>query len=104
MRPHRTYSLTQPATHLYINDYIDDSDRLTPTSIRRETRFPRAILALTLGLGLAVLVMLGTWLTLSTLATARATTFVAHPQEQTLSADELEGLPPLSLDDILSRF
>jgi hypothetical protein len=50
--------------------------------------------------------MLGTWLSLSTLATVRATTFVAHPQEQTLSADELEerSLPPLSLDDILSRF
>lgn len=100
MRPHRTYSLTQPATYLYINDYINDS------SIRRETRFPRAILALTLGLGLAILVMLGTWLSRSTQAIARATTFVAHPQEQTLSADELEdrSLPPLSLDDILSRF
>ena len=106
MRSHRTYSLTQPATHLYINDYINDSDRPRHISIRRETRFPRAILALTLGLGLAILVMLGTWLSLSTQATARATTFVAHPQEQTLSADDLEdrGLPPLSLDDILTRF
>ena len=24
MRPHRMYSLTQPATHQYINDYIND--------------------------------------------------------------------------------
>jgi hypothetical protein len=50
--------------------------------------------------------MLGTWLSLSTRATARVTTFVAHPEEQTLSADELEdiGLPPAFLDDLLTRF
>jgi len=45
-------------------------------------------------------------LSLSTRATARVTTFVAHPEEQTLSADELEdlGLPPTFLDDLLTRF
>jgi len=63
-------------------------------------------LALTLRLGLAILVMLGTWLSLSTRATDRVTTFVAHPEEQTLSADELAdmGLPPPYLDDLLNRF
>jgi len=63
-------------------------------------------LGLALGLGLAILVMLGTWLSLSTRATDRVTTFVAHPEEQTLSADELAelGLPPISLEDILNRF
>jgi len=63
-------------------------------------------LALTLGLGLAILVMLGTWLSLSTRATDRVTMFVAHPEEQTLSADELAdmGLPPPYLDDLLNRF
>ena len=40
MRPHRTYSLTQPDTHLYINDYMNDSDRPTPLPIHRETRVP----------------------------------------------------------------
>jgi hypothetical protein len=61
---------------------------------------------LALGLSLAILVMLGTWLSLSTRATARITTFVAHPEEQTLSADELEDidLPPAFLADLLSRF
>jgi hypothetical protein len=50
--------------------------------------------------------MLGNWLSLSTRATARITTFVAHPEEQTLSADELEdmGLLPPFLEDLLSRF
>ena len=50
--------------------------------------------------------MLGTWFSLSTRATARVTTFVAHSEEQTLSADELEdmGLPPIFLEDLLSRF
>jgi hypothetical protein len=63
-------------------------------------------LVLTLGLGLAMLVMLGTWLSLPTPATDRVTTFVAHPEEQTLSADELEdmGLPPAYLDDFLTHF
>jgi hypothetical protein len=74
--------------------------------IRRETRFPPAILVLALGLGLAMLVMLGTWLSLATQTTARGTTFVTHPERQTLSADELEDrdLPPAFLDDILTRF
>jgi hypothetical protein len=63
-------------------------------------------LALTFGLGLAILVMLGTWLSLSTQATSRVTTIVAHPDEQTLSADELEGmaLAPDFFDAILTRF
>jgi len=61
---------------------------------------------LALGLGLAILEMLGTWLSLSTRATAGGTTFVTHPQEQTLSADELEeiGLPPPYIEDLLNRF
>jgi hypothetical protein len=50
--------------------------------------------------------MLSTWLSLSTRATARATTFVAHSEEQTLAADELEGtgIPPVFLDDIFRHF
>lgn len=108
MRPHRTYSITQPDTHIYINDYINDNINNTSTRLprRRAPRFPTAILALALGLGLAIVVMLGTWWSLSIRATARGTTFVAHPEEQTLSADELEdiGLPPAFLDDLLTRF
>jgi hypothetical protein len=86
-----------------MNDSSDIPPRLP---IRRAPRFPRAILVLALGLGLAILVMLGTWLSLSTRATARGTTFVAHPEEQTLSADELAdmGLSPTSIEDILTRF
>jgi hypothetical protein len=63
-------------------------------------------LALALGLGLAILVMLGTWWSLSTRATARVTTLVAHPEEQTLSIDELAeiGLAPDFLEDILLHF
>ena len=106
MRPHRTCSITQPDTYLYINDYIDSIETSAPIPVRRTTRFPRAILALTVGLGLAILVMLGTWWSLSTRTTAWVTTFVAHSEEQPLSADELEerGLPPISLDDFLTRF
>ena len=107
MRPHRMHSSTQRNTHKYINDYIDDiSDTPTRLPIRRATRVPTAILALALGLGLAILVMLGTWLSVSMRATARGTTFVAHPQEQTLSADEPAdmGLSPTSLEDIFTRF
>jgi len=108
MRPHRPYLITQPDTHIYINDDINDNINDTSTRLprRRATMFPTAILALALGLGLAILVMLGTWLSLSTRATARVTTFVAHPEEQTLSADELEdiGLPPTFLEDLLTRF
>jgi hypothetical protein len=63
-------------------------------------------MVLALGLVLAMLVMLDTWLSLTTRATARLTTFVAHPQEQTLSADELEaiGFPPPCIEDLLNRF
>ena len=107
MRLHRTHSITPPDTHKHINDYINDiSDTPPCLSLRRATRFPMAILLLALGLGLAILVMLGTWLSLSTRATARGTTFVAHPEEQTLSADELAdmGLSPTSIEDILTRF
>ena len=107
MRPHRPHSITPPDTHKYINDYMNDiSDTPPRLSIRRATRFPMAILVLALGLGLAILVMLGTWWSLSTRATARVTTFVAHTEEQTLSADELAdmGLSPTSLEDILTRF
>ena len=105
MRPHRTHSLTHP-THKYINDYINDiSDTPTRLPLRRATRFPTAIWALALGLGLAIL-MLGTWLSLSTRATARATTFVAHSEEQMLPADELTdvGLLLVSSRGYLTRF
>lgn len=107
MRPHRTHSLTPPDTHKYINDYINDiSDTPTRLPLRRVTRFPTAILALAFGLGLAILVMLGTWLSLSTRATARGTAFVAHSEEQMLPADELTdvGLPLVFLEDIFTRF
>ena len=108
MRPHSTCSITQSNTHRYINDYLNDAFSETPTRIpaRRTTKFSAALLVLALGLGLAMLVMLDTWLSLSTRATARLTTFVAHPQEQTLSADELEeiGLPPPYIEDLLNRF
>ena len=107
MRLHHTHSLTPPDTHKYINDYMNDiSDTPPRLSLRRATRFPTALLALALGLGLAILVMLGTWLSLSMQATARSTTFVASPEEQTLSADELAdmGLSPTSIEDILTRF
>jgi hypothetical protein len=107
MRPHRTHSLTQPDTHKYLNDYINDSsDTLPRLPIRQATRFPTAILALVLGLGLAILVMLGTWLSLSTRATARGTAFVVHSEEQMLPADELTdmGLPLVFFEDIFTRF
>jgi hypothetical protein len=108
MRPHGTCSITQSDTHRYINNYINDALSETPTRLptRRTTGFPTALTVLALGLGLAILVMLGTWLSLSTRATARVTTFVAHPEEQTLSADELEdmGLLPPFIEDLLSRF
>ena len=107
MRLHSTRSLTQHDTHKYINDYINDgSDIPPPQPIHRATRFSTAILALVLGLGLAILVMLGTWWSLSTRATSRVTTFVAHTEEQTLSADELAEmrLPSTFLEDIFTRF
>jgi hypothetical protein len=108
MRPHDTCLITQSDTRRYINNYINDAISETPTHIpaRRATGFPTALAVLALGLGLAILVMLGTWLSLSTRATARVTTFVAHPEEQTLSAEELEdmGLLPAFLEDLLTRF
>jgi hypothetical protein len=68
-------------------------------------RFP-AVLGLALGIGLAVLMMLNTWFSLSTRATASATTFVADSEEPTLSADTLEGvgIPPIFRDDIFRHF
>ena len=59
MQPHGTCSITQPDTRRYINDYINDAISETPTRIptHRAPRFPTAILALTLGLGLAILTM-----------------------------------------------
>jgi hypothetical protein len=104
MRPYRTYVRTQPDTYRYINDYLDDSDRLMP--VRRETGVPTAILALACGLGLAMLMLLGTWFSLAPQATARVTTFVAYPEEPTRSTDVLEDrdLAPPYLDDILTRF
>jgi len=103
MKPHCTCSITRPYTHIYINDALNEMPTSMPT--RQATRFP-AVLGLAFGIGLAVLMMLGTWLSLSSRATARATTFVAHSEEQTLSADELEdtGIPPVFLDDIFRHF
>jgi hypothetical protein len=103
MRPHRIYPITQPDTYIY----IDDDTSKTPASLptHRAARF-LAILGLVVGIGLAVLMMLGTWLSLSTQPPDRATTFVVHAEEQTLSADELEdmGIPPALLDDLLNHF
>jgi len=99
MRPHSTRLITQPCTHLYINDALSEMPTGMPT--RQATKFP-ALLGLTLGLGLALLLMLSTWFSLSTRATASATTFVAHSEEQTQPADELEdiSIPPIFRDDI----
>jgi hypothetical protein len=65
-----------------------------------------AVLGLALGIGLAVLMMLGTWFSLSTRDTIRATTFVTHSEEQPLSADVLEdiSIPPIFRDDISRHF
>ena len=103
MRPHCTRLITRPCTHLYINDALSEMPTGMPT--RQATRFP-AILGLTLGLGLALLMMLSTWFSLSTRATASATTFVAHSEEQTRPADELEdiSIPPIFRDDIFRHF
>ena len=103
MRSHCTYSSTQPYPLIRIDD--DSSETPASTPARRAVR-SLAILGLVLGIGSAVLMMLGTWLSLSTQATDSATTFVVHSEEQTLSADELEGMsmPPPFLDDILAYF
>jgi hypothetical protein len=103
MRPHRLYPITQPDTSICIDDDISETPASLPT--HRATRF-FAILGLAVGIDLAVLMMLGTWLSLSPQPTDRATTFVMHSEDQTLSADELEaiGIPPVFLDDILNHF
>lgn len=103
MRPHDTCSITRPYTHIDINDALSEMPTGLPT--RQALRFS-AVLGLALGIGLAVLMMLSTWLSLSTRATARATTFVVHSDEQTLSADALEeiGIPPIFRDDIFRHF
>jgi len=103
MRSHCTCSITRPCTHIDINDALNEMPTGMPT--RQATRFP-AVLGLTLGIGLAVLMMLSTWLSLSTRATASATTFVVHSEEQTPSADELEdiSIPPIFRDDIFRYF
>ena len=108
MRPHHTYSITPSNTPRSINDYIDNaiSNTLTCHPPRRATRFPTARWALALGLGLAILAMLGTWLSLSTRATAGITTFVAHHEDSTLSTDEMVnmGISPFLFEDIFTHF
>ena len=103
MRSPSTGSVTPPYTLICLDDDISETPARTPT--RRAAR-SLAILGLVLGIGSAVLVMLGTWLSLSTQATDSAMTFVAHSEEQALSAGELEAmsLPPPFLDDILAHF
>jgi hypothetical protein len=95
--------MTQPNIYICIDDAINETPASLPT--HRAARFC-AILGLAIGIGLAVLMMLGTWLSLSTQPTDRATTVVVHSEAQALSADELEhmGVSPFSLDDILTRF
>jgi len=103
MRPHCTCSTTQPPTHIDINNALSEIPTSLPT--RQAVRFP-AVLGLALGIGLAVLMLLSTWFSLSTRTTARATMFVTHSEEQTLSADALEGagIPPIFRDDIFRHF
>jgi hypothetical protein len=103
MRAHRLYPITQPNTYICIDDDISETPASLPT--HRAARFC-AIVGLAIGIGLAVLMMLSTWLALSTQPTDRATTFVVHSEAQTPSADELEpiGVSPFSLDDILTHF
>jgi hypothetical protein len=103
MRAHGIYPITQPNTYIGIDDDISETPAKLPT--HRAARF-LAILGLAIGIGLAVLMMLGTWLSLSPRPTDRATIFVVHSEAQTLSADELEpmSVSPFSLDDILSHF
>jgi hypothetical protein len=103
MRAHRINPITQPDTYICIDDAISETPANLPT--HRGARF-LAILGLAIGIGLAVLMMLGTWLSLSTQSTDRATTFVVHSEAQTLSTDKWEhmGMSPFSLDDILTHF
>ena len=108
MKPPRTCSITQPRTPLYINDYLDHAVSETPTGVPTHPapRLSTAIIALTIGLGLAILVLLGTWWSRSTSTADSVTTFVASPEEQPLPADGLEdiNLLPRFLDDIFARF
>jgi hypothetical protein len=103
MRPHCTDSHPRPYTHIAINDAL--SEMLTGRPARQTQRCS-ALLGLALGVGLAVLLLLGTWLSLSTRDPVRATTFVAHSEEQTHSADVLEdvSIPPIFRDDISRYF
>jgi len=103
MRAHRIDPIIQPDIYICIDDDISESPASLPT--HRMARF-LASLGLAIGIGLAVLMMLGTRLSLSTRPTDRATTFVVHAEAQTLSADELEhmGVSPFSLDDLLTHF
>jgi len=86
MRAHRIDPITQPDTYICIDDDISETPANLPT--HRAARF-LAILGLAIGIGLAVLMMLGTWLSLSTQPMDRAMTFVVHSEAQTLSTDEL---------------
>jgi hypothetical protein len=102
MRAHHIYQIRQPDTYIGIDDDISKTPANLP--IHRAARF-LAILGLAIGIGLAVLMMLGTWFSLSTQPADRATTFVVHSEAQTPSTDELEhmGISPISLDDILNH-
>jgi hypothetical protein len=103
MRAHRIYPFTQPSTYIGIDD--DSSETLASLPTHRAARFSASV-GLAIGIGLAVLMMLGTWLSLSTQPPERATSFVVHSEAQALSTDELEhmGISPVSLDDILTHF
>ena len=107
MRPHRTCSIIQPSTHTYLNDYLDKtlSETLPGLPTHPTPRLPLAMVVLIASLALAIVVMLGTWLSRSTPATDRVTTFVAYPEEPPLVTDELgDNLPPAFLDDIFTLF
>jgi hypothetical protein len=103
MRPHHTGSNPRPYTHLAINDALSEMPTGMPA---RQTLRSSALLGLALGIGLAVLMMLGTWFSLSIRDTIRATTFVTHSEEPPLSADALEdvSIPPIFRDDISRLF
>ena len=103
MRAHRIYPITQPSTYIDIDDDISETLASLPT--HRAARFFASV-GLAIGIGLAVLMMLGSWLSLSTQPPDRATTFVVHSEAQTLSTDELVhmGISPVSLEDILTHF
>jgi len=103
MSAHGIYPITQPNTYICIDDDLSKTPASLPTP--RAARF-LAIVGLAIGISLAALMLLGTWLSLSTQPTDRATTFVVHSEAQTPSADESEpiAVSPFSLDDILTQF